>query len=117
MLIWAIRASAVGRSRPPGTLAEWASFAYLAVVRCSSAFFAWYRGLAIGPMAQVSQVQLVQPVFSIVWAALILHEQLDLGHDRRRTGRRALRRDRRADPAASAAACPAPTRARSRDGP
>jgi drug/metabolite transporter (DMT)-like permease len=39
-------------------------------------FFAWYRGLAIGPMAQVSQVQLVQPVLSIGWAALILREQL-----------------------------------------
>jgi drug/metabolite transporter (DMT)-like permease len=39
-------------------------------------FFAWYRGLAIGPMAQVSQVQLVQPVLSICWAALLLHEQL-----------------------------------------
>jgi drug/metabolite transporter (DMT)-like permease len=39
-------------------------------------FFAWYRGLAIGPMAQVSQVQLTQPVMSILWAVLILHEQL-----------------------------------------
>jgi drug/metabolite transporter (DMT)-like permease len=27
-------------------------------------------------MAQVSQVQLVQPVLSICWAALLLHEQL-----------------------------------------
>jgi hypothetical protein len=39
-------------------------------------FFAWYRGLAIGPMAQVSQVQLVQPVQTISWAALLLREQL-----------------------------------------
>jgi hypothetical protein len=38
--------------------------------------FAWYRGLAIGPMTQVSQVQLVQPVLSILWAALILRERL-----------------------------------------
>ena len=37
-------------------------------------FFAWYHGLAIGPMAQVSQVQLVQPVLSIGWAALLLGE-------------------------------------------
>jgi drug/metabolite transporter (DMT)-like permease len=27
-------------------------------------------------MAQVSQVQLVQPVMTICWAALLLHEQL-----------------------------------------
>ena len=29
-------------------------------------------------MAQVSQVQLIQPVMTIGWAALILHEQLTL---------------------------------------
>jgi drug/metabolite transporter (DMT)-like permease len=39
-------------------------------------FFAWYRGLAIGPMAQVSQVQLVQPVLTITWAALLLGERI-----------------------------------------
>ncbi|GAA1879108.1 DMT family transporter [Streptantibioticus ferralitis] len=39
-------------------------------------FFAWYRGLAIGPMAQVSQIRLVQPVLGICWAALILREQI-----------------------------------------
>jgi drug/metabolite transporter (DMT)-like permease len=39
-------------------------------------FFAWYRGLAVGPIAQVSQVQLLQPVMSICWAALLLGEAL-----------------------------------------
>lgn len=33
-------------------------------------------GLAIDPMAQVSQVQLVQSVLSILWAGLILREQI-----------------------------------------
>lgn len=56
--------------------AQWASFAYLGVVSMFLGFFAWYRGLAIGPMAQVAQVQLVQPVLSICWAALLLGEQL-----------------------------------------
>ena len=37
-------------------------------------FFAWYRGLAIGPMAQVSQIQLGQPVLTIAWSALLLGE-------------------------------------------
>jgi drug/metabolite transporter (DMT)-like permease len=55
---------------------EWAAFAYLGVVSMFLGFFAWYRGLAIGPMAQVSQVQLVQPVLGILWAALLLHEQI-----------------------------------------
>lgn len=61
---------------PAATPTEWAAFAYLAVVSMFLGFFAWYRGLAIGPMAHVSQVQLVQPVFSIIWAALLLHEEL-----------------------------------------
>ncbi|SFN62664.1 EamA-like transporter family protein [Mycetocola miduiensis] len=61
---------------PTGTPLEWAAFAYLGVVSMFFGFFAWYRGLAIGPMAQVSQVQLIQPVLSIIWAALLLHEEL-----------------------------------------
>ncbi len=61
---------------PDGTAVEWLAFAYLGVVSMFLGFFAWYRGLAIGPMAQVSQVQLVQPVMSILWAALLLHEQI-----------------------------------------
>lgn len=61
---------------PNGTPVQWAAFAYLAVVSMFLGFFAWYRGLAIGPMAQVSQVQLAQPVMSICWAALLLHERL-----------------------------------------
>ena len=42
-------------------------------------FFAWYRGLAIGPMTVVSQTQLVQPVLSVAWSALLLGEALSLG--------------------------------------
>lgn len=61
---------------PHGTPLQWASLAYLGVVSMFLGFFAWYRGLAIGPMAQVSQVQLVQPVLSIAWAALLLGEHL-----------------------------------------
>ncbi|MFI8566303.1 DMT family transporter [Rhodococcus sp. NPDC078407] len=55
---------------------EWASFAYLAVVSMYLGFFAWYRGLAIGPMSSVSQIQLVQPVLTLCWAAIILREGL-----------------------------------------
>lgn len=64
-------------TRPPtASPAQWAAFAYLAVVSMFLGFFAWYRGLAIGPMARVSQVQLVQPVLSILWAALLLGERV-----------------------------------------
>ena len=61
---------------PSATPIQWAALGYLAVVSMFLGFFAWYRGLAIGPMAQVSQVQLVQPVLTIVWAALLLGEEL-----------------------------------------
>ncbi|MBS4103196.1 DMT family transporter [Tsukamurella paurometabola] len=59
-----------------GTAPGWWSFAYLGVVSMFLGFFAWYRGLAIGPMASVSQVQLAQPVFGIAWAAILLGEPI-----------------------------------------
>ncbi len=64
------------RQTPDGTPVQWAAFAYLGVISMFLGFFAWYRGLAIGPMAQVSQVQLVQPVMSIAWAGLLLGEHI-----------------------------------------
>jgi drug/metabolite transporter (DMT)-like permease len=57
---------------------QWAAFVYLGAVSMYLSFFGWYRGLAIGPITTVSQVQLVQPVLSIVWAALILGEVITL---------------------------------------
>ena len=61
---------------PHASPAQWAAFGYLGVVSMFLGFVAWYRGLAIGPMAQVSQVQLVQPVLTIAWAGLLLGEQI-----------------------------------------
>lgn len=72
----ALTAAAVVDRPPQAGAGEWAAFGYLAAVSMFLGFFAWYRGLAIGPMAQVSQVQLVQPVLTICWAALLLHESL-----------------------------------------
>ena len=72
----ALTGVAVMREAPTGTPVEWAAFAYLSIVSMFLGFFAWYRGLGIGPMAQISQVQLAQPVMSLCWAALILHEEL-----------------------------------------
>lgn len=67
-----------GALRQPPTAGpqEWAAFGYLAVVSMYLGFFAWYHGLALGPMTQVSQVQLVQPVLTLGWAALLLGEPL-----------------------------------------
>ncbi len=40
-------------------------------------FFAWYRGLALGGTVRVSQVQLVQPFLSMLFAVPLLGERLD----------------------------------------
>ena len=53
---------------------DWLAFAYLSAVSMFFGFFAWYRGLAIGPVPTVSQIQLTQPVMSIAWSAIILGE-------------------------------------------
>ena len=62
---------------PQASAPAWLAFAYMALFSMFLGFFAWYRGLAIGPIASVSQIQLVQPVLTIVWSALLLGEQLD----------------------------------------
>jgi drug/metabolite transporter (DMT)-like permease len=55
----------------------WAAFAYLGLVSMFLGFFAWYAGLAMGGIARVSQVQLIQPLLSVTWAVLFLHERAD----------------------------------------
>jgi drug/metabolite transporter (DMT)-like permease len=75
-LMIALTAVSAIQQPPSATPIEWAAFAYLAAVSMFLGFFAWYRGLAIGPMVQVSQVQLIQPVLGIIWAALLLREEL-----------------------------------------
>ncbi|MDI2029432.1 DMT family transporter [Saccharopolyspora sp. TS4A08] len=72
----ALTAAALAEQPPAATPIQWASFGYLAVVSQYTGFLAWYRGLAIGPMTQVSQIQLTQPVMTILWAALLLAEPL-----------------------------------------
>lgn len=52
----------------------WLGFAYLSVISMFLGFFAWYRGLAIGPMTRVSQIQLVQPVLTIAWSVMFFGE-------------------------------------------
>jgi drug/metabolite transporter (DMT)-like permease len=55
---------------------EWLSFFYVAIVSMFVAFFAWYHGLALGGVARIGQVQLAQPVLTLIWSALLLSEQV-----------------------------------------
>lgn len=59
-------------SRATGVV--WFSFAYVTVVSMFLGFFAWYAGLAAGGVAKIGQIQLAQPVLTLMWAALVLGE-------------------------------------------
>lgn len=60
----------------PVATAAWGAFAYLAVISMWLGFFAWYRGMALGGAMRVSQVQLVQPFLSMLFAIPLLGERL-----------------------------------------
>jgi drug/metabolite transporter (DMT)-like permease len=62
-----------GLAAPP---IGWLSFAYVGVVSQFLGFFAWYRGLALGGVARVSQLQLLQPFFTLLASAVLLSEQI-----------------------------------------
>jgi drug/metabolite transporter (DMT)-like permease len=55
----------------------WIAFGYVSLFSMFIGFFFWYRGLALGGIARVGQVQLLQPFMTLVGAALILGESLD----------------------------------------
>jgi drug/metabolite transporter (DMT)-like permease len=55
-----------------------ASFLYLALVSQLFGFFFWYKGLAMGGIARVSQIQLIQPFITLLVSALILREVIDI---------------------------------------
>lgn len=57
--------------------AAWGGFAYVCVFSMFIGFFFWYRGMALGGVARVGQVQLVQPFLSLLGAALVLGEALE----------------------------------------
>jgi len=55
----------------------WLGFGYVTLFSMWLGFFAWYRGLALGGMVRVSQVQLVQPFLSMLFAVPVVGESLD----------------------------------------
>lgn len=52
----------------------WVGLAYVSVFSMLVGFIFWYRGLALGGIAGVGQLQLLQPFFGLVLAALLLRE-------------------------------------------
>ena len=69
---WAV--AAVGQL--DATAGQWAAFGYTAAVSMFFAFFAWYAGLARAGIAKGGQLQLAQPVLTILWGWPLLGERL-----------------------------------------
>jgi drug/metabolite transporter (DMT)-like permease len=59
-------------------LRPWLSFGYVAVFSQYIGFFAWNAGLALGGVARVSQVQLLQTFVTLGVAALVLGERVGI---------------------------------------
>ena len=61
----------------PVQASAWLGFAYTALFSMWLGFFAWYRGLALGGVVRVSQVQLLQPFLALLFAVPVLGERLE----------------------------------------
>jgi drug/metabolite transporter (DMT)-like permease len=61
----------------PVAPSAWVGFAYVSLFSMWIGFFAWYRGLALGGTLRVSQVQVLQPFLSMLFAVPLLGEALD----------------------------------------
>ena len=56
------------------TSPAWISLAYVSVFSMLVGFVFWYRGLVLGGIADVGQLQLLQPFFALALAGLLLGE-------------------------------------------
>jgi drug/metabolite transporter (DMT)-like permease len=72
----ALAAAALAAHGAHAGATAWLGFSYVSLISMFLAFFAWYAGLARGGIAKIGQVQLAQPVLTLVWAALILGESV-----------------------------------------
>ena len=61
-----------------GSPASWGAFLYVALFSQLLGFFAWNRGLAMGGVSRVSQVQLLQTFLTIFASAVLLGEHIDV---------------------------------------
>ncbi|MFB9686795.1 DMT family transporter [Amycolatopsis plumensis] len=60
--------------RPSG--AAVLGLAYVAIVSQFGGFIVWYRGMSYLGVTRASQLQLAQPLLTLVWSVLLLHETL-----------------------------------------
>ncbi|WAC47739.1 DMT family transporter [Asticcacaulis sp. SL142] len=56
----------------------WLGLGYVAIFSMLIGFFFWYRGLSLGGIAAIGQLQLIQPFLALILAALLLKEPVGL---------------------------------------
>ena len=61
------------------SMTAWASLIYVSLFSMFIGFVFWYRGLALGGIAAVGQLQLMQPFMGLILAAILLHETVSIG--------------------------------------
>lgn len=61
------------------SITAWAGLIYVSLFSMFIGFVFWYRGLALGGIAAVGKLQLIQPFMALVLAALLLHEIVSTG--------------------------------------
>ena len=69
--LFTLPASWIGIGAP-----AWIGLAYVSIFSMLVGFVFWYRGLALGGIASVGQLQLLQPFFGLILAAVLLHEPI-----------------------------------------
>jgi drug/metabolite transporter (DMT)-like permease len=76
-LPFTLPATAATWPQAPASGAAWLGFGYVTLFSMWLGFFAWYRGLALGGVLRVSQVQLIQPFVALLLAVPVLGEKLE----------------------------------------
>ena len=74
LLIWSLQDTALDAV----SIDSWSAMAYLGIVSMFLASVFWYRGLALGGIARIGQINLILPVMAIIWAAIFLGEPITL---------------------------------------
>lgn len=75
-LVWPVVGGAARSDFSAADWPQWAGFFYVAIFSQFIGFFAWYKGLDLGGVARVSQVQLSQVFFTMLIAAWLLGEKV-----------------------------------------
>jgi drug/metabolite transporter (DMT)-like permease len=60
----------------PNPIAAWIGFFYVSFISMFLAFFAWYKGMSMGGIAKIGQLQLLQPFVTIFASAILFAEKL-----------------------------------------